>query len=86
MNTALRVIGVVLNVLLAGLGFIVAPKGKKTRGIFWFGIWFLGSILVPVVFSMGREATTLTGTYWAVVINVLSAVDFFRLTKRTLPS
>lgn len=76
MTTGLRIGGIILNVLLAGLGFILAPTGKKTRGWFWFGIWFLGTIIVPILFR--QQGNTLS-LLWAVVVNIWSAVEFARI-------
>lgn len=78
MQTSLRVLGVVLNIFMAGLGFLFAPKGKKTRGIAWFGGWLLGNLVIPVLFSMEGNGFSIL---WNVFMNIASAIDFFGITK-----
>lgn len=76
MASSLKVVGIVLNVLLAGLGFLLAPSGKKTQGIFWFGLWLIGNLLFPILFSMETNTFSL---FWSVIVNIWSAVTFSRL-------
>ena len=78
MDKRWRIVGIVLNVFLAGLGFLFAPKGKKSKGWLWFGIWFLGNLIVPVVFAMSTNTFSL---WWSVVFNIWSAVDFAGIGK-----
>jgi len=76
MSTGLKVVGIILNIFLAGLGFILAPSGKKTRGWFWFGLWLIGTIALSVLLSPQSNSPAL---FWAVVVNIWSAVEFARI-------
>ena len=78
MDKRWRIWGIVLNVVVAGLGFLFAPKGKRAPGWFWVVLWLVGNLVIPVVFAMKTNTFSM---WWSVVVNIASAVHFSQIGK-----
>ncbi|MBB5379206.1 hypothetical protein HNQ07_004721 [Deinococcus metalli] len=77
MSTVNGIVGVVLNLILAGLGFVLAPKPRGKQGLYWFALWLAGNAILPIFFRHPYHFFYLN---WAFAVNLFSAEEFARTT------
>lgn len=73
------VAGTIINVFLAGLGYIFAPKGKKMQGVLWFGAYLVGSLFIDIILP---NITPPASIFWIFGINIWSAISFFNISRK----
>ena len=66
-------LGQVLNLFIAGVGYITLPKGKRLLGLVFFLVWFFWALFGDVI--VGWEFSSI-GTF---IINISSMFYFHNI-------